>query len=556
MLSWTLTSPVATFGGYWAMDGAGQYYWVPDFEGDEPTEPPPGSGGTGPEMFEWHGGVWIIDGVAVEFTGTSTYQDFIPDADGDGLPDDWDPHPYDAANNSHWFGGGTWAIDGVLQSWEGLWLAGTGPLPDDDNDGLPDDWDPHPYDPANNTFEFSGGIFTRHGLTLALRSGFYAGSGVDGDEDGFPDDLDDRFINPASYGALQFWAGGTFLINGAPSTYGPLHYFAPAVADTDADGIPDELDAAPEDPWNGTYFHWSGGVFHVDGAPTTFAPRYHGGLFADTDGDTLPDVADPYPADPANNSAWWSGGTFTINGIPTEFPGQWHRANAGDGDNDGIPEDMDPYPGDPNNPTIHQFTWQGGVFIINGQAQTFPSGTHPGVWADTDEDLIPDSLDPWPNDPANNSAWWQGGVFTVDGQPHTFPAQWHRADAVDADEDDIPDDLDPYPGDPLNPTPVTHSWQGGVFRVNGVEQTLPSGTYPGLWSDVDGDTIPDAADPYPADNANNSLWWLGGTWLVEGEDQTFAAQWIAANAPDGDGDGIPDALDPFPTDSWNGTGWW
>jgi|GEM_PF-2658242 len=556
MLSWTLTSPVATFGGYWAMDGAGQYYWVPDFEGDEPTEPPPGSGGTGPEMFEWHGGVWIIDGVAVEFTGTSTYQDFIPDADGDGLPDDWDPHPYDAANNSHWFGGGTWAIDGVLQSWEGLWLAGTGPLPDDDNDGLPDDWDPHPYDPANNTFEFSGGIFTRHGLTLALRSGFYAGSGVDGDEDGFPDDLDDRFINPASYGALQSWAGGTFLINGAPSTYGPLHYFAPAVADTDADGIPDELDAAPEDPWNGTYFHWSGGVFHVDGVPTTFAPRYHGGLFADGDGDTLPDVADPYPADPANNSAWWSGGTFTIDGIPTEFPGQWHRANAGDGDNDGIPEDMDPYPGDPNNPTLHQFIWQGGTFIINGQAQTLQPGTHPGVWADTDEVLIPDSLDPWPNDPSNNSAWWQGGTFTVDSQPHTFPAQWHRANAGDADADGIPDDLDPYPNDPLNPTPVTHSWTGGVFRVNGVEQTLPGGTYPGLWSDVDGDTIPDAADPYPADPANNSLWWPGGVWLIEGAQQTLAAQWIAASAPDGDGDGIPDAFDPHPADSWNGTGWW
>ena len=412
----SLTSPVATFGGSWFWDGS-SYVWYPDYEGDSPMgDPPdpPDPGSNEPQIIEWTGGTWMIDAQPMEFTGGITYSDFVPDADGDGLPDDLDPYPYESSNNSQWFEGGTWVIHGAYQSWEGAWYSSFEPLPDHDGDGLPDDWDPYPQDGNNHSFWFAGGTFTRHDLTLALRAGYHAGTGADDNQDDFPDELDDLFLNPSAYGTLQFWAGGTFLIHGAYNTYPAAHYFAPTVSDQDGDGIPDELDAAPDDAWNGTWFHWAGGTYPVDGVVTVFPPRVYGGLFADTDGDTLPDAADPYPADPANNSEWWSGGSFPVDGLIQEFAGQWHRANAGDGDGDGIPEDVDPYPGDPNNPTIPQFTWQGGVFRIDGVEQTFQAGEYPGAWADADVDGLPDSLDSYPSDPANNSAWWTGGTFSIE----------------------------------------------------------------------------------------------------------------------------------------------
>ncbi|MEQ1748976.1 MAG: hypothetical protein ABL974_06110, partial [Prosthecobacter sp.] len=79
-----------------------------------------------------------------------------------------------------------------------------------------------------------------------------------------------------------------------------------------------------------------------------------------------------------------------------------------------------------------------------------------------------------------------------------------------------------YNGDPPPP--------GGVnYEYNGV-------WYPGFWSDADGDSIPDPADPYP----NGSYIWQGNE---------YAGSWI-----DTDGDGIPNSADAFPNGSflWSG----
>lgn len=581
LLTWSLCPPwtargetVEWTGGTWHIHGSPQTWegiwsyqdFVPDADGDclpDEFDPYPAEAHNRSCLFP--GGVWAIDGQERYFESAwfDAYDGTLADADGDGLPDLLDPHPQTQHNLSARFSGGTWVVDGVLCFWEGLWLPcayESSTLPDADADGLPDLLDAHPQDAGNHSFWFNGGIFTRNDLTLALRAGHYAGSAADTDGDGLPDALEDLFLHPSNYGTLQHWPGGSFLIHGEWNTYGPVGYFAPEAADRDGDGIPDELDAAPDDTWNGSYFQWQGGQFRVHGVLCDFSPGWYGGDSQDADGDGLPNGADPLPSDPDNNSAWWAGGTFLVDAAYQEFPGQWHQANAGDADQDGLPEDLDPYPGDAQNPAPEPaFTWAGGTFIIDGAERVFASGSHPGGWADADGDLIPDSLDPCPADAANNSAWWSGGHWVVNGVAQAFAACWHRANAGDADQDGIPEDLDPYPGDPLNPTPAppqTFYWQGGVFRIDGVEQVFEAGLREGVWADADGDLLPDSLDPCPGDAANNSVWWLGGTWLVHGQEAVFDARWQRADSPDGDGDGLPDDLDPLPGDPWNGSGWY
>lgn len=559
--TWHIHGNPQTWEGTWSYDD-----FVPDADGDglpDEFDPYPAEAHNRSCLFP--GGVWAIDGQERYFESAwfDAFDGTLADADGDGLPDLLDPHPQTQHNLSAWFAGGTWVVDGVRCFWEGMWLPcayESSSLPDTDADGLPDLLDAHPQDAENHSFWFNGGLFTRNDLTLALRAGHYAGSSADANADGLPDSLEDLFLHPSNYGTLQHWPGGTFLINGEWNTYGPVGYFAPEVADRDGDGIPDELDAAADDAWNGSYFEWQGGQFRVHGVLCDFAPGWYGGDSQDADGDGLPNGADPLPSDPDNNSAWWAGGTFLVDGAYQEFPGQWHQANAGDADQDGLPDDLDPYPADAQNPTPEpSFTWAGGTFIIDGAERGFAPGSYAGGWADTDSDLIPDCLDPYPAETANNSEWWSGGRLVVNGVEQTFAAGWHRANAGDADQDGIPEDLDPYPGDSQNPMPAppqTFYWQGGAFRIHGLEQVFEAGLRDGVWADADGDLLPDSLDPCPGDAANNSAWWPGGTWLVHGLEAQFDARWQRADSPDGDGDGLPDDLDPLPGDPWNGSGWY
>ena len=531
------------------------------------------------------------------------------DADGNGIADWLDQfNTACTANALSYWNGGTFVVDGVATTYGGVWHATS---PDTDGDLIPDDLDPYPSDSTNNSFFWSGGAFTYAGVSHSFRSGWYQGSAYDGNGNGVPDVLDDWFTNPSAHGTLQSWSGGTFTINGQPSTFDGVSYYSPAYVDSDGDGIPDELDPYPSDPWNNTSINWQGGDYAVNGVLTHFAPGIYGGAWADSDGDGIPDQVDPLPGDANNNSVWWQGGSYTIDGMSQTFPAQWHRADAGDSDGDGIPDDIDPlpysadnwhsfywgggnywvnnqqqyfspgdyygsgvdsdgdgipdaadpYPGDPSNGNVTaEYTWAGGSYLIANEYQTLSAGTYSGSWQDSDGDGIPDPADPYPYDSGNGNSqfYWEGGWFYFNNQCTYFSPGYYAGVNYDSDFDGVPDVCDMYPGDSNNGN-ATYSWAGGSFRIDNSDVWVPGGTYVGCWSDADGDGIPDGQDPYPNDPNNNnstaatsSFYWSGGTYRINNIDQSFSEGSYDGTWSDADGDGIPDSLDAYPGDPANG----
>ncbi|MBL9143717.1 MAG: hypothetical protein JNM99_08550 [Verrucomicrobiaceae bacterium] len=402
---------------------------------------------------------------------------------------------------------------------------------DADQDGLPDIWDDHPSDPANNSFYFDGGQFTVHGIYHAFRSGWYsghtspdtAGSTFDGGNP-VPAVLMSWFDPNSSHAevSLQTWAGAFIFINGQFTSLPGVQHWAAGIVDADEDDIPEEFDPDDHDPWNGTYYWFPGGEFWIDGVWTALPGATYPGLVADGDGDGIPDPADRHSSDPNNNSIMWPGGSLYCRGAYYgPLPARMHQANASDSDNDGLPDDIDPWPSfDDNWP---RFWFPGGTYRINNQDVPFAGAWLEGSTAfvtaitDSDGDNLPDSLDDYPND-SNNGNTTGGG----------------------------------------DPPPSSIHWNGGEFRIDGVLRTFYEGDYPD--ADADADTIPDATDPWPYDENNNSLSWsgLGTLLMIDDVPQQVPADgssvWIPANSPDPDGDGLPSAVDPYPEDATNNHG--
>jgi hypothetical protein len=139
-----------------------QPYWLALNASDpQPSEGPDGSDdGTGHTVWWaqfqaalnsgviawWGGGSFLIDGNWV--TMAPQYHLPFGDSDGDGIPDDFDPYPGDPNNNTVWWPGGTFTIDNQSVTFTARYCAAN--TPDNDGDGLPDFLDPYPYDAGNN----------------------------------------------------------------------------------------------------------------------------------------------------------------------------------------------------------------------------------------------------------------------------------------------------------------------------------------------------------------------------------------------------------------------
>jgi len=146
--------------------------------------------------------------------------------------------------------------------------------------------------------------------------------------------------------------------------------------DRDGDGIPDSVDACPDDPED------KDGFQDEDGCPDL-----------DNDGDGIPDAADQCPNDPEDKDGWED-----ADGCPDP-----------DNDHDGIPDTADKCPNDPEDKDGFQ------------DSDGCPDD-------DNDGDGIPDSLDKCPNDPETLN-----GFEDADGCPDVRGTSGpeERADRID-----------------------------------------------------------------------------------------------------------------------------
>ena len=316
---------------------------------------------------------------------------------------------------------------------------------------------------------------------------------------------------------------------------------------TDADG-----DGAPDtwiDPSSGAVFTLSeldSFSWDIDGDGLANAQELALGtdpFVADTDGDGLWDAFDPLPLDSSNSSQ--------ANGIV------WGAFAMDDADGDGIPNftDADPY-------------GAGG----------------PAVDPDSDDDGIPDPVDPAPGDPynispANGFPWLGDALADADGDGVVNFHDWYPYDAsrwdavTDGDHDGIPDGSDPNPNDSSNYSFTNGiSWGADAFGdsdADGIANFYDAYPYDSgngyvpSEPDADGDGIPDSSDPSPWDyynfSAANGVSWQGDARGDADSDgisnfyDQFPYDYYNGNVPvfDQDGDGIPDAEDPAPTDPTN-----
>ena len=384
------------------------------------------------------------------YNGTSWYADAIGDIDGDGIVNFQDSYPYDYYNGS--YAGPDSDGDGMTDS--------SDPYPNDpnngngdaDGDGIVDSQDPYPYDPTNGS----------------------GGTGGGGDPQPEPDTDGD----------------------GRPDSQDPYPNDPYDNADFDQDGIPDVSDPAQADannlsPING--IEWFGDVrgdADEDGVQNFWDLEPYGPPSVDGDGDGLIDSVDPAPEDFYNSSPH--------NGA------QWQANALGDFDGDGVPNFFDAWPDD----------------RLNGQL-------------DTDMDGIPDPSDPAPGDPMNYSSYndrnWYGtealGDLDNDGRLNFFdlyPEDFYNGNppVYDSDQDGIPDNIDPDPGSPYNSSPNNGiEWGADAFGDadgDGTANYWDTDPYP---LDSDGDGLADSVDPAPIDPNNystiNSRAWPGVSALED-----------------------------------------
>ena len=337
------------------------------------------------------------------YNGTSWYADAIGDFDADGIINFQDSYPYDYYNGSY---------------------AG----PDSDGDGMTDSSDPYPNDPNNGNGDADGdGIVDSqdsYPYDATNGSGGTGGGGdpqpepeSDFDNDGIPDSSDPAQGDSANsspingyswYGDVRGDADGDGVQN-----FWDLEPYGPPPADTDADGLIDSVDPAPDDPRNLSPHNgreWLSdalGDFDGDGVPNFFDawPDDSTNGVVDSDGDGVPDGTDPAQWDSTNLSPY--------NGV------SWGASALGDDDADGIPNYFDEWPQD----------------RFNG--------------ADADMDGIPDPSDPAPQDSMNFS-------------PHNG-RNWYGSEVLgDVDNDGILNFFDLYPEDFYNGIPpVTDGGSGG-----------------------------------------------------------------------------------------------
>lgn len=453
-------------------------------------------------------------------------------------------------------------------------------------EGVPADWKTN-FNAAlgeGRVVFWLGGSWKINNVNTLIESSWQPADWVDHDCDGLPSSIDPypQDASNGSSGELRWWsaAGGPWVVDGVVIFFRGRWYHSSSWSDADNDLIPDEIDRHPGDATNNSFYLQTPKALRRVNSLTyggssyllqhTFRSGWYAGNPNDINKDGIPDTFNVWLDDQLEPelSRNWLGGAFLLGGQMNTYAAKTLQAlSLIDQDYDGIPDEVDAIISDGSNDYF--FEWNGGEFRISGNLTTFGRGIYRGQWRDTDSDLMPDSADPFPTDKNNRTAWWQGGAFEFGGKMRSVPGRWISVDDLqkESDGDGIPDVIDPRPNDVENnnvPQPdegAFFSWVGGTFIIDGQQRTFSSGEYRGVWSDTDGDNIPDTEDKYPSSLSNNSAFWAGGTFSINGNQQYFPPQWHAANASDSDQDLIPDDIDVYLNDAtnhntftWSGTG--
>lgn len=406
-------------------------------------------------------------------------------------------------------------------------LIGTS-LTDWDSD---DDW----ISDYDEWYNFSGVTYSGGQLP-----GFTGASYSDYDGDGFKNPADPFPSDPNNYSSINGYNWYSAVLGDSDSD-GILNWEdsdpnnPPQAPDADSDGIPDSSDPFPQDASNYSAINGS---------------NWYGDVLGNNDSDSLLNYQDPFPSDATNYS--------TINNT------YWHETLLYDNDSDGLPNYLDPFPNDATNySAINNTVWNGAVSADNDSDgivnynDPFPSdpsnysSINSYAWGsfvlgDYDSDGIVNYKDPYSSDATNtssvNNISWNGDVLgdaDSDGTPNWQDPQPYGT--PDTDSDGIPDNTDPFPNDANNYAPVNGiAWYGDVFGDadgDGVLNWEDPTPQPPLPPDGDGDSIPDASDPYPTDNANHS--------------NINNITWYTDVNGDNDNDGILNWTDPYPSDATN-----
>ncbi len=377
---------------------------------------------------------------------SSTVTDFtvVPpsdDYDGDGVPNDVDQFPNDPAEWADSDGDGVGDNSDAFPDDPSEWA-------DSDGDGVGDNSDVFPDDPTESVDSDGDGV--------GDNADIYP---YDYDNDGYADSVDHFPMNPNEWN------------------------------DTDSDGIGDNSDLYPDDPLNIPPPDMDG-----DGIPDS--------IDTDMDGDGVPNTEDAFPDNPYEWSDMDGDGIGDNSDLDIDGDGvgnsqdyypydnsRWEPDSVQDSDGDGI---ADAYDSDMDGDGV------------NNTYDAFPN--NPYEWSDLDGDGIGDNSD--------LDIDGDGVANDMDYYPYDA-SRWEPDSVQDSDGDGIPDSID-----------TDRDGDG----VNNTEDAFPDNPYE--WSDLDGDGYGDNSDlDIDGDGVNNDLDYY----------PYDADKWLPPI--DSDGDGIPDSED-------------
>lgn len=285
------------------------------------------------------------------------------DRDGDGIADSDDRFPDDPSNNEGPLGDadGDGVANDVDQCADTPLDArvNTAGCADRDGDGVADTEDAFPDDRSENSDSDGDGVGDRSDYCLGTPANVGVNvqgcpdrdnDGVADDEDAFPDD---PFNNEGPGGDVD----GDGVINSddeCPATQKRVQVNTRGCADRDNDGVGDVDDVFPDDGFDSVDSDGDGVGDRGDICPATLAAaQVNVEGCADRDADGIADVDDAFPDDPFDNSGAAGDSDFdgVLNGLDacsgTPLNSLVNDVGCVDSDSDGIADRDDALPNDP-----------------------------------------------------------------------------------------------------------------------------------------------------------------------------------------------------------------